>query len=359
MPPPDRYKERGLFRNISILTHRDEEILDMDRCKSGFKVGQGPVLLLAVVLGLVLALGLAPVVQAQMTWTVDASLPNNDNCNTTSLQCQTIQAAVDAATAGDTINVAAGTYVEAVTLPASRGNLTIQGADSATTVLNGGIRTRNNSGITIRNVSIIDGNDWSDDGNDNPAIWLEGGTSAHVLEGLILDGLNSGGRGVLIGYDVTDVQFTDVSVSNWTTGVYVNPRSSLAFEGYNAGGGGSISVDGPIGLTVQNSIFVDSGIGLSDYDASGTPNGIVIQNTNFSGNSIALSLWDAQTDGWASGTITLADADIQSEVPLRLRQGAAWPPSEVPALSGLIIDAQRNTISVTPNSFYANSITPV
>ncbi|MEZ4639992.1 MAG: hypothetical protein R2873_29865 [Caldilineaceae bacterium] len=138
-------------------------------------------------------------------------------------------------------------------------------------------------------MSIIDGNDWSDDGNDNPAIWLEGGTSAHVLGGLILDGLNSGGRGVLIGYDVTDVQFTDVSVSNWTTGVYVNPRSSLAFEGYNAGGGGGISVDGPIGLTVKTASLWIAAL-VCQTMMLPAAKWHCDQNTNFSGNSIALSL---------------------------------------------------------------------
>jgi hypothetical protein len=84
-----------------------------------------------MVLVLVAALGVALVpaspVQAQTTWYVD-----DDNCPGPGTGTQAdpfckIQDAVDAASAGDTINVAAGTYTEAVTVtPGS--DLTIQGA---------------------------------------------------------------------------------------------------------------------------------------------------------------------------------------------------------------------------------------
>lgn len=81
-----------------------------------------------LVLGMVLAVG-PSVAQAQAanTWTVDATYPNNDNCNTTNLQCKTIQAAVTAAIDGDTINVAAGTYDEIVNISKS---ITLRGANA-------------------------------------------------------------------------------------------------------------------------------------------------------------------------------------------------------------------------------------
>jgi hypothetical protein len=73
----------------------------------------------------------------------------------------TIQAAVDAAAAGDTILVDRGTYPGGVVVPASKPNLTIRGVDRNAVVLDGA-GTRDDAidvhadGVTLQNLSAHD-----------------------------------------------------------------------------------------------------------------------------------------------------------------------------------------------------------
>src|ERR1700722_2576532 len=54
----------------------------------------------------------------------------NAPCTNMLAPCATIQTAVTASSSGDTIHVAAGTYSEGVTIPATDSNLTILGAQA-------------------------------------------------------------------------------------------------------------------------------------------------------------------------------------------------------------------------------------
>ena len=74
------------------------------------------------------------VAHAAGTWSVDATFLDG-KCETTNFQCKTIQAAVDAASAGDTINVVAGPYAEHITIDKS---ISLIGADKTTTIIDGG-----------------------------------------------------------------------------------------------------------------------------------------------------------------------------------------------------------------------------
>ncbi|MCB0203786.1 MAG: hypothetical protein KDH89_03060 [Anaerolineae bacterium] len=65
------------------------------------------------------ALVLAPSILAADTWTVDAAQPDNAQCVSPTFLCKDIQAAINAAAAGDTINVLPGTYAEDITVDKS------------------------------------------------------------------------------------------------------------------------------------------------------------------------------------------------------------------------------------------------
>ncbi len=65
--------------------------------------------------------------QSAQIWSVDASYPDNSGCVAATRACKTLQAAIQAAAAGDTLNVAAGTYSENIVVNKS---LTLLGAQA-------------------------------------------------------------------------------------------------------------------------------------------------------------------------------------------------------------------------------------
>lgn len=85
----------------------------------------------SIILLIVLLLGVGAVSAA--TWTVDATAYADDtNCDAASRQCHTIQAAVNAASPLDTINVAAGIYDEQIVIDGKP--LTVTGAGDTTII---------------------------------------------------------------------------------------------------------------------------------------------------------------------------------------------------------------------------------
>src|SRR3954452_23515246 len=80
--------------------------------------------LLAAVLTILL-----PATALAETFTVDPADANNACARGSDDVCKTISQAVSAAQTGDTINVLTGTYPEAVTIPSSLKDLTLNGAD--------------------------------------------------------------------------------------------------------------------------------------------------------------------------------------------------------------------------------------
>ena len=120
----------------------------------------------------------------------------------------TIQEAVDAASAGDTIHVEAGTYVENVTIPAAMDNLQLLGAGSACTTIDisgiGGVAVRTRSPVRVKGFYITGPGRGS-----GTAIKIENATSSGtaddpgVIENNKVDNVNYG------------VQHGDWNVVHW------------------------------------------------------------------------------------------------------------------------------------------------
>lgn len=99
---------------------------------------------------------LIPASSLAETYTVDPADSNNACAAGTDTTCKTIGQAIAAAKAGDTINVLKGTYAESVSIPSSKGNLTLTGGPEVkmTGSGTGDVITIAATGVTINGFSI-------------------------------------------------------------------------------------------------------------------------------------------------------------------------------------------------------------
>ena len=222
-----------------------------------------------------------------------------------------IQAAINAANpaGGDTINVAAGTYNENVTINKS---LTLQGANAgvsaganpgtrgAESIINGGIK------ISASNV-IIDGfqiqGGYLDSDAPSCGIYILANYGGHTISNNKFPGPGTSitSRGILFGYTISGVTVKDNEISNWLSGVYINPSSNLLFDGnYIHGNTAGIGSDGISNMTVQNNNFTNNS---SEGWGAGTV-GANVQghNNNFVGNGAGINNYGGQvidaTNNW-------------------------------------------------------------
>lgn len=89
-------------------------------------------------------------------------------------QYSTVQAAINAASSGDTISIANGTYSEVVTVSSAKTNLVIQGASNTGTIITSGQNqttlTVSASGVTIKNIKLQ--NTYTGDTNTNHVLFV-------------------------------------------------------------------------------------------------------------------------------------------------------------------------------------------
>jgi len=126
-------------------------------------------LLAVLVLLTGLLAGVAPMASAGGPWYVSTTGDDGNDCLSWATACRTIQAAVNKASAGDTIYVAAGTYDNTINID-TRSNLSIVGENKDTTIVKssttlpwnvGGygtsrqtvLRVVNSTGINVRNLT--------------------------------------------------------------------------------------------------------------------------------------------------------------------------------------------------------------
>ncbi|HPE58533.1 MAG TPA: right-handed parallel beta-helix repeat-containing protein, partial [Bacteroidales bacterium] len=249
--------------------------------------------------------------------------------NTTqSLSYMTIQAAIDAANAGDVIEVAAGTYTENVTV---NKNISLIGADAATTIIDGVqagsqtgavVLTAGRDGVSIKNLHIkgIDG----PSGIEKAAIYMQGAQTNITIEdniieargdaalmgewnaannGITITGNNFIGQTFIGDEPATGDQFTVPNVA----------RQAIVF-------GGGASTSNTQNFTFTNNTVATIAAGniygntLVTLDLVG--NNIITQN-EFSGKSSAHALRVRGT-----GTYTIEENSFSGVYPLAIfRQG--------------------------------------
>ncbi len=235
----------------------------------------------------------------------------------------TIQAAVDAATAGDTILVLEGTYNEVVTVDKQ---LTILGAKggvdganaargSDEAVVDGGFWIQAN-GVTLDGLMIQDGSTIS---GSKTGVYVTGDDA--TLTNMLFE--RSGGfdgfRGVLTptGSDESGLTITASKFTGWATGIYSDTDSDFTvtgntFEANNVG----MSADFPsLPATVDGNVFTGNlfeDLGLFVTDANFDVGALVGDSNSYSGAVPQVSVYAGNAG--AAQTIDGSDADDQMQI---------------------------------------------
>ncbi len=257
---------------------------------------------LSVVLAcLVLSLGAVPATQAA---TLCVAPGGSGGC------FATIQAAIDAASPGDTINVAASTYAENLSVFGK--NLTINGAGASATIISGNNANRvwtifSNSNMNLTNMTITYG---SATGGFGGGIYIDGTMS---LSGVTVTSNNAGYGSGITNFGTLTIAGSTISnnVATGSGGGIVNGKdltiTNSTISGNSATGDGGGIYHGGISLTI-------SGSTISGNTATGNGGGIVnfganpinIINSTISGNT-ATGNGGGIVNG---GTLTLASSTV-------------------------------------------------
>jgi hypothetical protein len=247
---------------------------------------------------------------------------NAGNCAAVATPCAALSYAETRAFSGETIQIGAGTYLDAATI--TKNNLTITGAGATSTIImgpkSGGNHTIeiNGSGNTIQHLQI------TRDGN-NPTDWASNTRN----QGVTFHGSNNTLQNVLITKNRTGVLFAagsgnkllNSTVTNNRTGLhFINNASSGAIVKYN-----QITNNWTIGVlfredtsnqhTINDNVI--TGNWYSQVEDRGNPQGIVRNiSRNFFGTT-AITVFQAQTSG---------EPGYTSQIPVEFG-GTATPPA--------------------------------
>jgi Ca2+-binding RTX toxin-like protein len=181
----------------------------------------------------------------------------------------TIQAAVDAASNGDTILVAAGIYVENVTVDK---DVTIRGPNAGTpgngtrvgeAVLDGGFYMHA-AGATLDGLTVLGGGTLA----GNPAgIYVD--VDNVTLTNLIVQSDGSVGAGVVTpsGGGVSGLILSKSRIDDWANGTYFNPGTQFTASGNSFDGNGVALTgdDWDDGTLISNNVFTNSSAGHVGY----------------------------------------------------------------------------------------------
>jgi hypothetical protein len=147
------------------------------------------------------------------TWNVPGDGTNT--CTTADPSCSTIQSAINASSSGDTIQVAAGTFFENLTITTNT-NLTLKGTGAGSTIIDGSFKTTvitinlgsvSISGVTVQHGSLSTGNGYYHDGGGI----YNGGTLTITSSTITNNSSNINGGGI---YNNGTLTITNSTIAN-------------------------------------------------------------------------------------------------------------------------------------------------
>ena len=228
-----------------------------------------------------------------------------------------ITTAMNGANPGDTIQVAAGSYTENVTV--YKAGVIIQGANvgvsagatpgvrGAESIING-IFSVTAPDVTIDGFTITGGTE----AGTNSGIFLNtgsdvGSTTGHIFQNNIIQRVgvplpNSQGIVFIVNFNA-GVSILNNEIFDWTTGIFINPidtSGSVIIDGNhihdNVAGVGS---DSAANTTISNNLFEnnDEGIGINTPGSN-----YVISDNEFNGNTVLIAFYGAGQPVAISGT---------------------------------------------------------
>ncbi|NQU12385.1 hypothetical protein HQ590_16440, partial [bacterium] len=262
----------------------------------------------------------------------------------------TIQEGIDAAAAGGTVDVAAGTYAESVTL--TKNNLALVGDPGARPVITGGLRLSTGmTGLILRNLS-VKGNAVP---SQNSVVRMDGVTTDLTVDNCLFDGESVAGRHgftggtmegnvTVLGSEFKDIDGWAVFDTRSGSGGDGSALGTVTFASnhvHNCNGTvvfRGLSTDFTENVYIFRNTFEDIGTPTSDHWAAFEVNRAnhveiyqnVIRNVSICswGEGQAMQLWKV-------GTVVIRNNDIRDNW-----EGIAflkWPVAETYDLAGMVV----------------------
>lgn len=244
---------------------------------------------------------------------VGAALADYDApvCSTTVAAGNSIQAAINAASAGDTICVAPGDYEnDTYPLRVNKDNLTLASTGGpGVTTLSGGIVLDNDgttvTGFTLESSTLL---------GETFGVYINTGADNVEVSYNDMNGPGVGsGRGVISAIGVTGALIANNEITNYLTGVFLNPSSNMLVELNDlVGNGVGSGNDNPTNNTLRRNHITGNSLEGVGVLSSGAES-IEINFNNIFGNggaanelnSYAVDAVDAENNWW--GDMTPAD----------------------------------------------------
>jgi predicted outer membrane repeat protein len=242
---------------------------------------------------------------------------DGNNCKTKATACATIGHAISRAASGDTIQIAAATYQENLSIPF---NLTLNGAKPATTIVDGtnslnAFTVGAGISLTLSNLTIEKGVGYSGGGGVDNAGTLTVSNSIFYLKTALTGGaiLNTGMASIsktsffgnspyFFGHSASCGAIDNRSAMTITTSTF-----DTNYAQNNITSGGAICNGGT--LTITNSTLSNNssggnntGYGGAIYNYAGT---LIVTNSTFSGNAAATSGGAIYSNG---GTVQISNS---------------------------------------------------